>query len=729
MEWSQIAQRLASIPLNIHLNIPSKWNRQAFAGESGAGDPDGCFDDLSPRPETLRTGERSKMSSCIVNINKTHSCSASTVSFRRPHRAAALLLVAMLTVPPPTGLAQEPEPATNSVKIDSEGDTPIVVTATRVAMPVDQVGSSISVISAEEIEAKQAHSLLEILKSVPGIDVVRNGGPGGNTSIFLRGANSEHTLVLIDGVEVNNPISTSRAYNFADITLDNIEQIEVLRGPQSTIYGSDALGGVINIITKKGSGKPTGFVSFEAGSYETAIEKAGSSGAIGAADYAVAFSREDSSSISAASAADGNSEPDGFHNTSGSGRFGYKTEIARIDVSGRLHNANADIDNSGGSGQDDPNRHLNTNQHSVRAAVSTSAIVPKLEHTASISFAETSHEDNNDPDPTHPLDRLRSEFTGALFKLDLMNTYQIDDNQRIVFGLETEKERGDSDYASDGEFGPFATTFAKKEARSNGYYAQAILGGSADFSSSFGIRLDDHDRFGSEVTWRIAPTYLIRSTDTRFKASVGTGFKAPSLYQLYSEYGREDLDAEESLGFDIGVEQSVASKALTIGVTLFRNEFDKLISFDPNTFIFENIADANTQGVEVTANAPLTEELTLRSGYTFTETEDESSGEALLRRAKHRANLDVDYSFIPEAHAHVGVLYIGKRDDNDFTNFPATRVELSDHTVVYLAGSYELSESLSLFARIDNLFDKEYEEVLGYGTPGASAFGGIKLSF
>lgn len=605
----------------------------------------------------------------------------------------------------------------------------IVVTANRVETPIDQIGSSISVITAEEIEQKQEHTLLEILKSVPGIDVIRNGGPGGNTSVFLRGANSEHTLVLVDGVEVNNPISTSRAFNFADVTLDNVERVEVLRGAQSTLYGSDAIGGVINIITKRGSGTPTAFASIEGGSYETFIEKAGSSGAVGNADYSLALSREDSASISAAANSAGNSEPDGYHNTSGSAKLGYTTALADFDLSGRIHNTNADIDNSGGAGQDDPNRHLNTNQYSLRAAASSSALISALEQTASVSFAETSYDDNNDPDDAHPLDRLRSQFTGSMLKFDLLNTYSIDKDQRLVLGIETEKERGDSDYASDGEFGPFNTTFAKKDARTNGYFAQAILGGVTDLFTSFGIRVDDHDRFGSEVTWRIAPTYLIRPTDTRLKASVGTGFKAPSLYQLYSEFGREDLDPEESLSYDVGIEQSFQERALTLGISLFRNDFDNLISFDPNTFIFENIAEATTQGIEFTAVAPLTEQLSIRGGYTFTDTEDEATGEELLRRSKHRANLDLDYAFVPEAHGHVGVLYIGKRDDNDFATFPATRVELSDYALVYLAGSYDLNSSLSLFARVDNLFDKEYQEVLGFGTPGTSAFGGVKVSF
>lgn len=605
----------------------------------------------------------------------------------------------------------------------------IVVTANRIETPVEQVGSSISVITAEEIEQKQEHTLLELLKSVPGIDVIRNGGSGGNTSVFLRGANSEHTLVLIDGVEVNNPISTSRAFNFADISLDNVERVEVLRGAQSTLYGSDAIGGVINVITKRGTGTPKAFASIEGGSYETFIEKAGSSGAVGNADYSLALSREDSASISAAAASAGNAEPDGYHNTSGSAKLGYTTPIANFDLSGRIHNTNADIDNSGGVGQDDPNRHLNTNQYSFRAAASSTALLSSLEQTASISFAETTYDDNNDPDDGHPLDRLRSEFTGSMLKLDLLNTYSIDKDQRIVLGVETEKERGDSDYASESEFGPFNSTFSKKDARTNGYFAQAILGGVPDLFTSFGVRVDDHDRFGSEVTWRIAPTYLIRPTDTRLKASIGTGFKAPSLYQLYSEFGREELDPEESLSYDVGVEQSFNERSLTVGVTVFRNDFDNLISFDPNTFIFENVAEATTQGVEVTAVAPLMDQLTIRSGYTFTDTEDEATGEDLLRRAKHRANVDLDYSYVPEAHAHVGVLYIGKRDDNDFASFPATRVELSDYTLVYLAGSYDLNSSVSLFARVDNLFDKEYQEVLGFGTPGTSAFGGVKVSF
>lgn len=651
--------------------------------------------------------------------------------------AVALIFCAAVLIAPPMSVADEeiqggpdsPRPAdAHSDGSETDDREAVVVSATRIETDVEKVGSSVTVIDAEEIAERNELSAQEVLRSVPGVDVVRTGGPGGDTAVFMRGANSEHTLVFLDGIELNNPISTAGSYNFSDLTLDNVERIEVLRGPQSTLYGSRALGGVINIVTKRGDGPPSASALVEGGSYDTFREQVASDGGDGSWDYAVSVSREDSRAFSSAEAGP-NGEPDAYHNTSAAANLGLTTDPAAFRLVARLSDTNADIDNQAGVFGDDPNRHLNTRQYYIRTTAEAKPFTPRLSSVLGASYADIWYEDNNDPDDAHPIDVQRSEYNGRTFRFDLMNTYDLGNEATFTFGAELEREAGDSDLRTDGEFGPFESVFPKRHLTNSAYYAQLYGNVWSRLYSAIGLRVDDFDKFGSEVTFRISPTLQVPETGTRFKGSVGTGFKAPSLYQLYSEFGREDLQAEESVGWDIGVEQSLFDKAVTAGVTYFNNDFDDLISFDPQTFIFENINEAESEGIETFVRFDPTESVSLRLQYTLTDTEDRATGDDLLRRARHRASAAATFRMSDEAHLRCDVEYVGKRDDNDFDQVPAQRVELDDYTVVGLSGSYRLFDGAAVVARVENLFDEEYEEVLGFSTPGASAYGGFKLSY
>ncbi|MDD2337110.1 MAG: TonB-dependent receptor plug domain-containing protein [Geobacteraceae bacterium] len=250
---------------------------------------------------------------------------------------------------------------------DSSQLEEIVVTANRNEAALDEIGSSISVITREEIDRSKKPFVLDLLRTVPALDVVQSGGPGGLTSVSIRGAASEYTLVLLDGVRMNDPSTPGASYDFANLTTDNIERIEVLRGPQSTLYGSDAMGGVINIITRQGTGKPSGFVSAEGGSFGTATEKAAISGGTELLRYSLGLSREDTSGFSSAGEKYGNHETDGFHSTSISTRLGVTpSRIFDVDCIVRYLSTKADMDNGGGAGQDDPNSLVRSEQVFVR---------------------------------------------------------------------------------------------------------------------------------------------------------------------------------------------------------------------------------------------------------------------------------------------------------------------------------------------------------------------------
>jgi vitamin B12 transporter len=276
----------------------------------------------------------------------------------------------------------------------------IVVTATKTKQPQAEVASSVTVITAEELQMTRKEMVLDVLRYATGLDVIQNGGVGTLANISIRGSGAGHTLVLMDGVEMNDPMSPDRSFNFGHLTVDNIEQIEVVRGPQSMLYGSDAMGGVINIITRKGEGKPKYFLSGEGGAYNTFRGTAGVSGGTDLINYSLSLSRFDTKGFSAASDKYGNMEQDGYGNTSFSARFGL-TPIKNLDVDfiGRYTNAKTDLDVRGGEGGDDPNYTADAKQFFLRAQADLRLLDGKWGQKLGFSFSNNDRNYQNNKDP------------------------------------------------------------------------------------------------------------------------------------------------------------------------------------------------------------------------------------------------------------------------------------------------------------------------------------------
>ncbi|MFQ5900358.1 MAG: TonB-dependent receptor plug domain-containing protein [Thermodesulfobacteriota bacterium] len=614
-------------------------------------------------------------------------------------------------------------------KVEEIGE--VVVTATRLKTPTGEVGSSITVITGKEIEEKQKTTVLEVLRSVPGLDVVQQGGPGGTTSIFVRGAKSEHTLVLIDGVEMNDPITPGRSYNsFADLTVDNIERIEILRGPQSTLYGSDAIGGVINIITKKGQGKPAFSISGEAGSFDTFHESAGVSGGNDLVSYSFAISRLDTDGISAANEKEGNGEEDGYDNTTVSGRFGLiPTEKLNVDLTLRYIDARTDIDNSGGVGGDDPNNVSDSKKLLLRTEAQLFLFNDMWEQKMGFSLTDHDRDSRNDIDSDHPSDLSRSSYDSQILRFDWQHNLYINETYTLTFGLETEEEKGRSNYYSESAFGPFTSTFEEKTARTTGYYLQDQTKLWDRLFITLGVRLDDHNKFGKEDTYRIASTYMLKETGTRIKGTYGTGFKAPSLFQLFdASNGNKDLDPETSKGWDVGIEQRLMEDKVRFGGTYFHNNINNLIVWtltDPIFFTgeYKNVDEIESKGVELFASIRPIDDLTFTADYTYTDTENKTTRNELARRPKNKGAISIGW--IPgKTNFSLTANYVGDRWDD-----AANTKKLDAYTKIDFATSYDFTEKLNIFGRIENLTDEEYEEVKGYGTPGSSIFGGLKFTF
>ena len=664
----------------------------------------------------------SQKSECLNSFLKSFHLKALEIAF--------LAVVTCHAIP---ALAIEPSNSADLAQQGSSSTTSarpeIIISANRFEQPRSRAASSVSLISREQIEESGRSTVGEILREVTGVDVVRSGGAGGNSAVFLRGANSEHTLVLLDGIELNNPITTNRSFNFSDLSLEGIERIEILKGSQGALYGSDAMGGVINIITRKGKGDPSGMVQISGGSFGTIRESGYVQGGDKSFQASLSITREDTQGISAADKRDGNTEEDGFQNTGATLRMGGElSDILKLDYTAKAQQSRAEIDESVGVGGDDPNRWVNNREFFQRLSATTNIIEDVWETTLGYGFTDHKLKDVNEADAQRPSITLDSRYDGNLSKFDLLNKLTFSEDLSAVVGVETETEEGSSSYDSVYFGSPYSTRFLGRDLTTDGYFAQINTAPLEIFNVAFGGRIVDHEIFGSNQTWQIAPNLNFDDLGLRVFSTLGTSFKAPSLYQLYSDYGSQDLQPEESRSWDVGVEKRITS-SVTASATYFKNRFDQMISFRPDTYQFFNILEATSEGVEFETRASLGRSASFVIDYTYTDTADEATGMALLRRAKNKIGVSVEVSPLEKLKLRASARGYGGRWDNDFSKWPAERRRLGGYILANLDANYQISHSLELFLNSINLLDQSYQEVYGFGTQGIGAFGGMKVRF
>lgn len=595
----------------------------------------------------------------------------------------------------------------------------VVVSATRTLTSVSKLGSSVTVITSEEIEDRQQTQVIDVLRSVPGLSVVQTGPKGGTVSIFMRGTENRHTLVLVDGVEFRDATQTGANADLRNLTTDNIERIEVVKGPQSVLYGSDAIGGVINIITRKGQKKPSGYVSVEAGSYSARRGVAGGSFGNDFLTTSFTVSGTETDGFSVAREEDGNSENDGYENKSAGLKINANPSQI-LDLNFNLHLSRSEQDSDGfGYDKDGDSKSLIDNLDTLDTDETTGrleGVFHFLENRWQMavggSYSRVEREMYLQFDNEY-------DFKGTIRKFDMQNTFFVNEQNTIVAGVETEKET-------------YEDNSLEKRVTNNAVYLQEQFA-AGNFAAAVGIRYDDHDAFGGITTWRVAPTYTISATGTQIKGSVGTGFKAPSLYQLYGpdiDYGdwgyyvvgNENLEPEESTGYDIGIEQPLLDRQLVIAVFWFWNDIDDLIDYNnaDNLIGYYNIPGVQTQGIESTISWYPCDYFNMQLGYTYTDTEDDN-GDRLDRRPLHKGTADLNFYPVKNLQVNLNAVYVSQRYDDD--------EELDAYTLVNLAASYQVCKTVKVFGRIENFFDEEYEEVDGYGTADLSAYAGVKLNF
>ena len=581
----------------------------------------------------------------------------------------------------------------------------IVVTATRNATPIEQIGNTIYVVTAKEIEQKQKRTVAEALESVPGVTVSRSGGIGGQaTSVFIRGAESRFTLVLINGIPMNDPSSVGDTYNFDRINIDNIERIEVLEGSQSTLYGSRAIGGVINIITKKSTNKNVVFSS-EAGSFNT-FKNAGS---IAGGNEKIQF-LFDISQLNAGGVTVNSAQPDkdAYHLTSFTSNISITPDaVTDINLLAKKMLSNANYDDTYS-----PNTspYVKSNETILGLTASRSFFNEQWKSEFIIGQDKITRDYLESSYPSH--------YEGKIDKYSWLNTYKPIKSNSITLGFEKLFEE-----ATTNSFTPHHDAI-------NSLFAQDQATIFEDVYLTVGGRIDDHNQFGTHGTYKVAAAYTIKEQRITLRSSLGTGFKAPSLAQLYdSSWGSNNpnLKPEKSKSWDVGFDKTLVFLQSKLGVSWFHNTYTDLISSSFAThWQNTNIAHAQSSGLGLNLSVIPSKDLTISTNYTYTKTRDDQ-GQELLRRPQNQFNVSGDYRLSATVKLGAELTYVGSRQD--YINITGPKGEVGGYYLVNMTGSYDINKSLQLFARVNNLFDRSYQNVSGYNNPGIATYAGIKASF
>jgi vitamin B12 transporter len=599
----------------------------------------------------------------------------------------------------------------------------IVVSATRLPTPALEVASSVTVITAEEIAARQQRTIADVLKDVPGLNVVQTGGPGGVTSVFIRGTNSNHTKVLIDGIDVSDPSNPTGAFDFGQLLTPDIERVEVLRGPQSGLYGSDAIGGVINIITRSGSGPMQFSAGLEGGSFDTFNQAGSISGSQDGFHYAanVMHFHAGATPVTPLDLLQpGEARIDDYDdNLTFSTKLGYDV-TPDFDVGLVARYTDIHLDTTGEdylsvppfTGFPAPQQTTSaTDEYFTRLTAHWKSFDGAFDQLFGLAYSHL-RTDTVQPETPSALN------TGDRRQADWQGNIRLAPTQTLVVGAQ---------YERDGIVAPIS---ADQNIRSGYGELQSQLG--AHWFSALNVRYDDNSQFGGKVTWRFAPAWVIQDIDTKLKASVGTGFKAPTLSELYQSFPAFDffanpnLKPESSTGWDAGVEQGLFGDTVRFGVTYYHNYIHDLITTDVTGTSYANVGLATTQGIEsFIAYQPL-KALTLRLDYTYTEATDDVLHQELLRRPKNKLTFIAAWQATAAWQLNLDVNSVGDWVDVSRDGL-TSGLEAPGYTTVNLATSYDLGRHLTLFGRITNVFDRHYENPLGFLQPSLGAYAGFKV--
>lgn len=598
---------------------------------------------------------------------------------------------------------------------------PIIVTANRDKRLAKTVGESVTVIDAATITSRQSVDALPLLSSTPGVTFARNGGIGAASSVYIRGAEADQTVVLFDGVKLTDPAAPGGGFNFGPLMTGETGTIEVQRGAASVLYGSQAIGGVVHFISRDASDNRQIRARAEYGSRDSVLASGGVSGTFGplALSTGVTYVRTDG-----ISAFDAGTEADGFESIGGqlSARLTLSDALS-IDLRGLYADSTAAYD-----GYPAPNYSYadaplfgDRTDYLGYAGVNFSLLDGAFTNRVGVAATRI---DRTDEDRSGATPFVTFDATGKTTRVEYQGGFDAGIAQ-FTFGAEREESR----YRTEG-YGTVETA----KASVNSGYAQVALTPATGLTVTGGVRHDDHKAFGGHTVFAGSMAYTPNNGDTVIRASFGEGFKAPSLFQLYSEYGNAALNPETSQSWDAGVTHRFLGGAAEVSATYFHRDSKNLIAYvgcflnpapicvgRPNG-TYDNIAKASAKGVEIGLTLRPTDGFTVAANYTHTDARDEVSGNRLARRPADVVNLNADYALPFGLSLGVGVQMSGDR----FDNASNTR-RLDGYVLTDVRASFPVTDSIELYGRVENVFDVDYETVYQNGQAGRGVFGGVRV--
>jgi vitamin B12 transporter len=565
---------------------------------------------------------------------------------------------------------------------------PVTVEATRLPVTQAEAGVAISVLTAQEIEAAGHRNVADALETLAGVTIVRNGPAGGVTGVFIRGLNGDRVLVLIDGVPVNDASAPGGAFDFATLDTAGIERIEVLRGAQSTLWGSGAEGGVVSIITKRGRGAPTATVFAEYGSYETLRTGGTVSGATESADFAISATKFSSQGFSARK---GDPDLDGSDGLTINAKGGIALPgDGRLGLTLRRAQSHSDFD-FGDQASD-------AEERSAALSLTLPVWGDVADIAAQVGYAEITRAYTGGFGPY--------DYTGERRFARLQLNVDANDWNTLSFGAEQERITAYGTYMSQ-DSDNMTSLFALWETR-------PVSG----LTVSAGLRHDEHSQYGGNRSGRVAAAYAVTDRVT-LRGGYGTAFKAPTLAQI--SFGFPDPKAEKSEGWELGADYASRDGRFSAGVTVFHQDLTDQIEYDLTNFNYTNLDATTYDGVELTARSRLTDSLTLSGAYTYLDARDETAATRLIRRPRHAANASLGWSDGGPLRAQVALTY------ND--GYPDAAGPVANWVRVDVSAGYAVTETVELYGKVENLLDTDYEYISGYNTAGRSGYLGVRAKF
>lgn len=606
----------------------------------------------------------------------------------------------------------------------------VVVTADRFPTDPNKITSSYTVVMQEEMQRRQLRTAGEVLKTVPGVSVQQSGGPGTQTSVFIRGSNSNHVLVLIDGITANDPSSANGAADFANFLTENLDRIEVVRGPMSTMYGSQAIGGVVSMVTKAGKGPMNGAAFTELGTRLWSNSGAFVRGSEGRFNYnlsfAGTFSPNDTPVPARFTPPGGYVDIDPYRNITVASRLGFEiNDNTQFNWYTRYIDSKLNYDQIGA---EDPNANGYSSQFYTRGELEGSYFDGRWKPVVGVNYSTITRHDMDYPSVQNltPFN-TDSWFNGRRLQADFKNLVTVTDWVDVIAGVDYDRQWAYTNTV--GSFTPYTQGWGAMT--QTGLYGQFRFNPFEGFNLNVGGRSDFNDTFGTVGTWRAGASYLWAPTDTKFKGSYGTAFKAPSLFELYGPGafcgGNRNLQPEYSRGYEFGVEQGVYDRKVKAGITYFFNTYSNLIQCPPPFLALQNVANAQSEGFEATVQVSPVKWFDFYFDYTHTFARNVDTNVVLVRRPQDVFNIRAEVRPWTDTLFGVGILQVSNR--TDFNATTGVIMNPSPYTLVRITAQYDVIKDVQLFARAENVLNRVYEEPEGFQAPYFQAFFGIKAKF